>query len=79
MENVTTTFTAPENHLFRKAYRQLTEDEKGRMEKVKDLAWELRCAILWSREELPPNNREQALAMTNLEQSVMWAVKAITG
>jgi hypothetical protein len=72
-------YKAPENHLFRKAYRALSDGEKGRMDKVKDLAWELRGAILGSDSEKPPMNREQALAMTNLEQSVMWAVKSITG
>jgi hypothetical protein len=72
-------FKASPNHLFRKAYRQLTDAEKAQMDQIKDQAWLLRCAILGTDAEKPPMSREQALAMTNLEQSVMWAVKHVTG
>lgn len=72
-------FQAPANHLFRKVYRQLTDVEKVRMDQIKDHAWLLRCIILDSDAEKPPMSREQALAMTNLEQAVMWAVKHVTG
>lgn len=72
-------FKAPENHLFRKGYRQLSESEKTQMNQIKDQAWILRCAILGTDAEKPPMSREQAIAMTNLEQAVMWAVKHVTG
>lgn len=72
-------FKAAPNLLFRKAYRQLTDAEKGQMDLIKDQAWLLRCAILNSEAEKPPMSREQAIAMTNLEQAVMWAVKHVTG
>jgi hypothetical protein len=72
-------FAAPENHLFRRKYRALSDQEKAQMETVKELAWQLRSAMLGSDAEQPPMNREQSLAVTKLEESVMWAVKAITG
>ena len=67
-------FEDPSNHVFRKAYRQLTDGEKILMDALKDKAFEVHKII-----KSVPAGREQALALTNLEQSVMWAVKAITG
>lgn len=71
-------YKAPENHLFRKAYRQLSDAEKLQMDAIKDRAWALRCAILGTDAENPPKSREQSLAMTKLEEAVMWAVKHVT-
>lgn len=67
-------FKAPENHLFRKAYRQLSDSEKQLMDALKDKANELAQLIGQA-----PKGREASLGMTNLEQSIMWTVKAITG
>ena len=67
-------FEDPSNHVFRKAYRQLTDGEKILMDALKDQAFEVYKII-----KSAPPGREQALALTNLEQAVMWAVKAITG
>lgn len=67
-------FEDPSNHVFRKAYRQLTDGEKILMDALKDQAFELHKII-----GATPKGRESALALTNLEQAVMWAVKAITG
>lgn len=68
---------------FRKQYRQLTDAEKAHIERVKDLASQLHAELVTP---VPPPNgqpmlgaREFALAKTNLEQTVMWATKAITG
>jgi uncharacterized membrane protein len=74
---------------FRKAYRELTDAEKGHVEAIKDAAERLETliriesvgvhteAFLW-----PPMDENAAryrfLALTNLEQAVMWAVKAAT-
>lgn len=64
--------------IFRKTYRALTEDEKTRIERIKDAAAEINTEL-----EIAAQNgadpRYIALARTNLEQSVMWATKAITG
>jgi hypothetical protein len=73
--------------IFRKTYRVLTDAEKEHVEQIKDAAERLealirgtRCLrpeILGSSEELQ-QMRHTSLAMTNLEQAVMWAVKAAT-
>lgn len=62
---------------FRKEYRTLSEDQKHCMERIKDKAEELLAAF----EDTPGcevDGRQMALAKTNLEQAVMWAIKAIT-
>jgi hypothetical protein len=61
------------SNTFRKEYRELTEGEKISIEKIKVLAEEME--EVYNRF---PNSRMKSLAMTNLEQSVMWMVKAIT-
>lgn len=55
----------------RKAYRELSDDEKAQMLAVKE-AGEAFIALI------PDSTREFALARTNAEQAVMWAVKGIT-
>jgi len=58
---------------FRPRYRELTEGEKILHDAIKDKAAEL--------EELfdnIKNGRYKALAVTSLEQSVMWIVKGLT-
>ena len=58
---------------FRPRYRQLTDDEKALHDEIKTKATEM--------EELfgkVKAGRYNALAMTSLEQSVMWIVKELT-
>ncbi len=56
---------------FRKGYKTLHQDSAALILEVKERAEDL--------EDLMANitNREMSLAMTNLEQSIMWATKAI--
>lgn len=74
-------YKAPENHIFRKAYRQLSDAEKREMDVLKDKAFSLYQTIdAQGGADCPPEKaRYIALAKTNLEISVMLAVKAITG
>lgn len=58
---------------FRSKYRPLTETEQRLIENVKQAAFRLDILL----NDLPPS-REKSLAMTNLEQAVMWATKALT-
>lgn len=61
-------------NVFRPQYRPLSGDEKLKVERIKDIA-----AQLYAEMQSPNLVREMALARTNLEQAVMWAVKSITG
>lgn len=61
------------NNTMRHQYRMLSEEEKAQMLAIKDKGQEFLDLI----EKMPPS-REMALAKTNLEQAVMWAVKSIT-
>ena len=58
---------------FRPVYRPLTDAEAVTLDEIKARADHLDRVI----DTLPPS-REKSLAMTNLEQAVMWAVKALT-
>lgn len=58
---------------FRPRYRALTDDEKALHDQIKDKAAELE--VLFG--EVKPG-RYNSLAMTSLEQSVMWIVKELT-
>jgi len=70
------------NNVMRHAYRQLSDDEKAQMQKLKDdgLAFiELLHAIGGtdpSGERM--GSRELSLAATKIEEAVMWAVKHVT-
>lgn len=72
--------TEPTN-VFRPAHRDLTEEDKDLVAKVKDSAFELYKLYLQAEGKplIGTNARYVALAKTNLEESVMWAVKGITG
>ena len=59
---------------FRPRYRQLTEDEKAFHDALKSKAAELEEMI----EQIAPG-RYRAMALTDLESSIMWAVKELTG
>jgi hypothetical protein len=58
---------------FRPRYRQLTDDEKALHDEIKNKGAEMEA--LFSRVK---SGRYNALAMTSLEQSVMWIVKELT-
>ena len=58
---------------FRSRYRALTDDEKTLHDAIKDKAAELEA--LFGR--VKPG-RYNALAITSLEQSIMWIIKELT-
>ena len=62
------------SNIFRPVYRELSPREKDMVEMIKAYAADLNEVY-----ERGPANRELALARTKLEESVMWAVKGITG
>lgn len=59
---------------FRPMYRALSDAEKGLHDLIKVRAGDLETLI----SQIAPC-RETSLAMTKLEEAVMWAVKALTG
>lgn len=59
---------------FRPKYRALTDEEKALHDAIKDKAAELEALF----EQVGPG-RYASLAMTDLEKSVMWIVKELTG
>lgn len=59
---------------FRTQYRELNAEEAHAIARIKALASDLHSAI-----DGIPDGRHKALALTNLEQAVMWAVKSVTG
>lgn len=63
---------------FRKVYKVLSDEQKAHIENIKDKAEELEKAFRESGLKDSIDNRRMALAYTNLEQSIMWAIKAIT-
>jgi hypothetical protein len=65
---------------FRKEYTPLDDNQKMYMQKIKELAENLLFAM---NEAVPQDERSErsrcmAVARTNLEQAVMWAVKGVT-
>ncbi len=58
---------------FRPRYRALTDDEKALHDAIKDKAAELE--VLFGK--VKPG-RYNSLAITSLEQSIMWIVKELT-
>jgi hypothetical protein len=67
----------PKKDIFKKTYKELTPEMKAFLDKLKEKAQELYDVI--DKGGTPNNGREIALAKTNLEQSIMWAVKGLTG
>lgn len=61
---------------FRKEYKPLSDHQKLVLAEIKDKAEEL--LELFDQPHLEIDQRQMALAKTNLEQSIMWAVKSIT-
>lgn len=64
-------------NVFRSTYRALTEQEKVHIAAIKTSA-EVMYNQLVDNAALA-NHRCMAIAKTKLEESVMWATKAITG
>lgn len=58
---------------FRPRYRALTDDEKALHDALKDKAAELEALI-----EKVKAGRYRALALTSLEESIMWTLKELT-
>jgi hypothetical protein len=74
MSNVDSTSDARTvNNTVRHAYRILSDAEKAQMLKIKDAGQALIDII-----NETGKSRELSLALTNAEQSVMWAVKHVT-
>ena len=65
------------SNTFRKEYRNLTEDENEMLEDIKTQAEKLE-AIYHTISAIKGPSREVSLAMTKLEESVMWVVKRVT-
>lgn len=65
--------TAIEVSRFRPRYRALTDDEKALHDAIKNKAAELEALFA----KVKPG-RYNSLAITSLEQSVMWVVKELT-
>jgi len=63
---------------FRKEYKQLDPLQKDSILMIKEKAEELLDTFESLNANMSIDARSMALAKTNLEQSVMWAVKAIT-
>jgi hypothetical protein len=59
---------------FRPTYRALTDDEKKLHDEIKNKAEELET--LFNKLHRP--SRYHSLALTSLEESVMWAIKELT-
>jgi hypothetical protein len=77
-----TTRVATMSDTFRRAYRELTETEALRLDEIKRAAESLETliyGIVGNKGRLPgTQGRLIALALTKLEECVMWAVKAAT-
>lgn len=61
------------NNTMRHQYRVLTDEEKAAMQKIKDMGLDFHTYI-----ESLGKSRELSLAMTKIEEAVMWAVKHLT-
>ena len=61
------------NNVMRHAYRVLSDEEKARMQAIKDQGLAFHDLVAGVG-----NSREIAIAKTKIEEAVMWAVKHIT-
>lgn len=59
---------------YKPEYRQLSQSEKSDVQLVKRIASDLAALLA----DAMPNGREQSLALTKLDECVMWATKGIT-
>jgi len=65
---------------FRKEYTELSDEQKDQMNAIKDTAQVLLNLFddAVPTDERSERSRCMAIARTNLEQTIMWAVKAVT-
>ncbi len=65
---------------FRKEYKPLSDIQKSQMEVIKERAEDLLAAMndVSQPEERSERSRCMAIARTNLETAIMWAVKGVT-
>jgi len=61
------------NNAVRHQYRELSEDEKMRIERLKDIG----AAFIENCDRIG-TSRELSLAKTKIEEAVFWAVKHVT-
>ena len=61
--------------VFRKEYKELTEEQKIDIQAIKAMAEELDCSFIGC-DKMDP--RCLSLAKTKLAECVMWAVKGVT-
>jgi len=61
------------SNTMRHTYRVLSDDEQAQMQAIKDKGLELHALI-----ESIGRSRELSIALTKVEEAVMWAVKGIT-
>jgi hypothetical protein len=70
------------NNAMRHAYRILSDEEKARMARIKDLGAALLAELHAAGETDPAmdrlGSRELAIAAQRTEEAVMWAVKHVT-
>jgi hypothetical protein len=66
------------SNTFRRAYRGLTDAEVARRDSIIDHAERIECHIRAQMRDRPVGQRELAIALTKLEEAVMWASKGIT-
>lgn len=68
--------------IFRPVYRQLDDFEKQKIEDIKACAEAMLAAMCRQRDDgtarLNVLGRHHSLAVTKLEECVMWAVKGVT-
>lgn len=62
----------------RAAYRTLSEGEKAIMNNLKEGGMDLITECQTLRAENPDAAREYSIAITKIEEAVMWAVKGLT-
>ena len=62
------------NNVVRHEYRVLTDDEKAQMQEIKDMG---RSFIEYCQ-SIHAGSREISIAITKMEEAVMWAVKHVT-
>ena len=58
--------------IFRPEYKELTPTQQQTIARIKDKAFQL--AVEFN----PTDTREKSIALTKLEECVMWAVKGVT-
>lgn len=61
------------NNVMRHEYRILSEEEKAQMKGIKDLGLEFATMLIQMGK-----SRELSLAITKVEEAVMWGVKHVT-